>query len=43
MEEVLLSGVKMPDHGPSQMPVWGKMFEAGNGPKENRVKLESMG
>jgi mono/diheme cytochrome c family protein len=25
---VLRSGVKMPDHGPSEMPVWGTLFKA---------------
>lgn len=26
--EVLRSGVKMPDHGPAEMPVWGKIFNS---------------
>jgi mono/diheme cytochrome c family protein len=26
--EVLRSGVKMPDHGPAEMPVWGTIFKA---------------
>ncbi len=26
--QVLRSGVKMPDHGPSEMPVWGTIFKA---------------
>jgi mono/diheme cytochrome c family protein len=25
---VLQSGVKMPDHGPSEMPVWGTLFNS---------------
>jgi mono/diheme cytochrome c family protein len=25
---VLQSGVKMPDHGPSEMPVWGTLFKS---------------
>jgi len=28
VDEVLRSGVKMPDHGPSEMPVWGTIFKA---------------
>jgi mono/diheme cytochrome c family protein len=28
VEEVLRSGVKMPDHGPAEMPVWGTIFKA---------------
>ncbi|MGC2331302.1 MAG: cytochrome c [Candidatus Acidiferrales bacterium] len=27
VKSVLLSGVKMPDHGPAEMPVWGVMFK----------------
>lgn len=28
VEEVLRSGAKMPDHGPTEMPVWGTIFKA---------------
>jgi mono/diheme cytochrome c family protein len=28
VESVLRSGVKMPDHGPAEMPVWGTLFQA---------------
>jgi mono/diheme cytochrome c family protein len=28
VKSVLLNGVKVPDHGPAEMPVWGVMFKA---------------
>jgi mono/diheme cytochrome c family protein len=28
VDEVLRSGVKMADHGPAEMPVWGAIFKA---------------
>ncbi len=37
VSDVLKSGVKMPDHGAAEMPVWGKVFQAINGSDEAQV------
>lgn len=37
VSDVLKSGVKMPDHGTAEMPVWGKAFQAINGSDEAQV------
>ena len=35
----LLSGAKMQDHGPSEMPIWGKIFAATTKSDEKQVAL----
>jgi len=35
---VLRSGIKLPDHGSPEMPVWGEIFKVGNGLDENQVQ-----
>lgn len=37
VRSVLLVGVKMPDHGPAEMPVWGIMFKAATKADEAKV------
>lgn len=37
VKSVLLSGVKMPDHGPAEMPVWGVIFKAATKSDEAKV------
>jgi len=37
VKSVLLVGVKMPDHGPAEMPVWGIMFKAATKSDEAKV------
>lgn len=37
MKSVLLSGVKMPDHGRAEMPVWGVIFKAATKSDEAKV------
>jgi mono/diheme cytochrome c family protein len=37
--DVLQSGVKMPDHGSAEMPVWGIIFNAMSKADETQVKL----
>jgi mono/diheme cytochrome c family protein len=37
VKSVLLSGVKMPDHGPAEMPVWGIVFKARTKSDETKV------
>jgi mono/diheme cytochrome c family protein len=37
--EVLESGVKMRDHSPAEMPVWGTMFKSTSESDEAQVKL----
>jgi mono/diheme cytochrome c family protein len=37
VDQVLRSGVKMPDHGPSEMPVWGTIFKAATKSDEAQV------
>jgi mono/diheme cytochrome c family protein len=37
VKSVLLNGVKMPDHGPAEMPVWGVMFKAATKSDEAKV------
>jgi mono/diheme cytochrome c family protein len=39
VKSVLLNGVKMPDHGPAEMPVWGVMFKALT--KSDEVKVSA--
>jgi mono/diheme cytochrome c family protein len=36
---VLRRGVKMPDHGPAEMPVWGTLFQAMTKSDEAQVTL----
>lgn len=37
--DVLRNGVKMPDHGPAEMPVWGTVFKSMSKSNETQVKL----
>jgi len=37
--DVLRSGVRIPDHGPAEMPVWGIIFNAMSKSDERQVKL----
>lgn len=37
--EVLRSGVKLPGHGPAEMPVWGTIFQSQKRPGEAEVSL----
>jgi mono/diheme cytochrome c family protein len=37
VKSVLLQGVKMPDHGPAEMPVWGVVFKAATKSDEAKV------
>lgn len=37
VESVLRSGVKVPDHGPAEMPVWGTLFRAMTKSDERQV------
>lgn len=37
--DVLRNGVKMPDHGPAEMPVWGIIFKSMAKSDETQVKL----
>ena len=37
VKAVLLSGVKMADHGPAEMPVWGVIFKAATKSDETKV------
>lgn len=37
VKSALLSGVKMPDHGPAEMPVWGVIFKAATKSDEAKV------
>lgn len=39
IQTILLSGVKMQEHGPSEMPVWGKLFMAMEKSDEKQVAL----
>lgn len=39
VEEVLRNGVKLEDHGPAEMPVWGIIFKAMSKSDEAQVKL----
>jgi mono/diheme cytochrome c family protein len=39
VENVLRSGVKLPDHGAAEMPVWGTIFNAMTKSDEAQVKL----
>lgn len=36
--EVLRNGVKMHDHGPAEMPVWGRIFKATTSSDEAQVR-----
>jgi mono/diheme cytochrome c family protein len=36
---VLRNGVKMPDHGPAEMPVWGTLFKSMTKSEESQVTL----
>lgn len=41
VSKTLRNGVKLPAHGPAEMPVWGAEFEAKGGDKtevESRIK-----
>lgn len=44
VKSVLRSGVKLPDHGPAEMPVWGIVFKATmkSGQAEVAAKIESL-
>jgi mono/diheme cytochrome c family protein len=35
--DVLRSGVKMPDHGPAEMPVWGTVFKSSSPADEAEI------
>jgi hypothetical protein len=37
--DVLRNGVKMPDHGPAEMPVWGIIFKSMAKSDETQVKV----
>jgi mono/diheme cytochrome c family protein len=37
---ILQSGIKLPDHGSAEMPVWGEIFKVGNGLDARQVKTE---
>jgi hypothetical protein len=37
--DVLSNGVKMPDHGPAEMPVWGIIFKSTAKSDETQVKV----
>jgi mono/diheme cytochrome c family protein len=37
--EVLRNGVKMPDHGPAEMPIWGIVFKSMSKSDETQAKL----
>jgi mono/diheme cytochrome c family protein len=37
VKSVLRTGVRMPDHGPAEMPVWGIMFKAMTNSDEAKV------
>ena len=39
VSDVLRSGVKKPAHGPSEMPIWGKVFRAVDRSDESQVTL----
>ena len=39
VSSVLRNGVKMPAHGPAEMPVWGTEFAAGN--RKDKTQVES--
>jgi mono/diheme cytochrome c family protein len=39
VSRVLRNGVKMPAHGPAEMPVWGTEFESGD--RTNKTQVES--
>jgi len=39
IQTILLSGVKVQDHGPSEMPVWGTIFTATTKSDEKQVAL----
>jgi mono/diheme cytochrome c family protein len=39
VQDVLRSGVKLPDHGTVEMPVWGTIFKAMTKSDETQVKL----
>jgi cytochrome c553 len=39
MSDVLRNGVKMRDHGPAEMPVWGTLFTSMSKSDETQVKL----
>lgn len=39
VSSVLRNGVKLPAHGPAEMPVWGAEFEAGN--RADKSEIES--
>jgi mono/diheme cytochrome c family protein len=38
VSSVLRNGVKLPAHGPAEMPVWGAEFEAGNRADKSEVE-----
>ncbi len=39
VEQVLRSGIRLPNHGPAEMPVWGTIFQAQEKPDGAEVSL----